>query len=99
MKIVYLTFNVSIREPLIKVLEENAVTDFQVIDQVIAKSSTGEARFNTPVWPGYNNSIFMQFTEDDKARKIIQKIKDFNKNMINENEQVSVCSWTLDDLF
>jgi len=96
---IYLTCNVSIKEALLKMLEENDVKDYQVIDEVIAKSVKGEPRFNTAVWPGYNSSIFMQFSDDNRAKDLMQKIKDLNKNAFNENELITACSWTLDDYF
>jgi len=80
-------------------LEENSIKDYQLVEQVIAKSVKGEPRFNTSVWPGYNCSVFMQFSNDNRAKEIMIKIKDFNKNAYNENELVTACSWTLDDYF
>ncbi len=99
MKMIYVTCNVSVREPLLKMLENNNIKDYQVIEQVTAKSVKGEPRFNTAVWPGYNSSIFMQFSDDNRAKEIMQLIKDFNKTMFNENELITACSWTLDDYF
>ena len=99
MKMIYVTCNVSVREPLLKMLENNNIKDYQVIEQVTAKSVKGEPRFNTAVWPGYNSSIFMQFSDDNRAKEIMQLIKDFNKTVFNENELITACSWTLDDYF
>jgi len=99
MKTVYITCNVSVREPLISMLEEAGVDDYQIIEQVPAKNVRGAPRLNTAVWPSHNSSIFMQFSDDQEAQKIMQKVKDFNKEAFNENELVTACSWTLDDYF
>lgn len=99
MKLIYVTCNVSVRDPLLKMLENNNIKDYQVIEQVTAKSVKGEPRFNTAVWPGYNSSIFMQFSDDNRAKEIMQLIKDFNKSVFNDNELITACSWTLDDYF
>ncbi len=99
MKMIYVTCNISVREPLLKMLENNNIKDYQVIEQVTAKSVKGEPRFNTAVWPGYNSSIFMQFSDDNRAKEIMQLIKDFNKSVFNDNELITACSWTLDDYF
>ncbi len=99
MKMIYVTCNVSVREPLLKMLEENDIKDYQVIEQVTAKSVKGEPRFNTAVWPGYNSSIFMQFSDDNRAKEVMQLIKDFNKSLFNDNELITACSWTLNDYF
>lgn len=99
MKMIYVTCNVSVREPIIKILEENNIKDYQIIEQVIAKNIKGDPRFNTAVWPGYNSAIFMQFSDDKRANEIMQVLKSFNTKAYNDNELITVCSWRLDDYF
>lgn len=99
MKMIYVTCNVSVREPLISMLEENKINDYQIIEQVPAKNVKGEPRLNTAVWPSHNSSIFMQFSDDDRAKEIMQLIRNFNKDAYNDNELVTACMWTLDDYF
>lgn len=96
---IYVTCNVSVREPLINMLEDNDVSDYQIIEQVPAKNVRGDPRLNTAVWPSHNSSIFMQFRDDDRAREILQKIREFNKNAYNDNELVTACMWELDEYF
>ena len=99
MKMIYVTCNVSVREPLINMLEDNDVSDYQIIEQVPAKNVRGDPRLNTAVWPSHNSSIFMQFRDDDRASEILQKIRKFNKNAYNDNELVTACMWELDEYF
>jgi len=99
MKMIYVTCNVSVREPLIAMLEDHSITDYQIIEQVPAKNVKGEPRLNTAVWPSHNSSIFMQFSDDDDAKDIMQLIRDFNKEAFNDNELVTACMWTIEDYF
>jgi len=99
MKMIYVTCNVSVREPLLKMLEQNDIIDYQVIEQLTAKNVKGDPRFNTAVWPGYNSAVIMQFSNDEQAKEIMQKIREFNGRAFNENELVTACSWTIDDYF
>jgi len=99
MKMIYVTCNVSVREPLINMLEGNKINDYQIIEQVPAKNVKGEPRLNTAVWPSHNSSIFMQFSDDNRAKEIMQLIRDFNKDAYNDNELATACMWTLDDYF
>jgi len=99
MKMLYITCNVSVREPLINMLEESGVEDYQVIEEVPAKNVKGVPRLNTAVWPGHNSSILMQFSGDEKARYILRKVKDFNRDAYNDNELVTACMWSLDEYF
>lgn len=99
MKMIYVTCNVSVREPLINMLEDHSITDYQIIEQVPAKNVKGDPRLNTAVWPSHNSSIFMQFSDDEDAKEIMQLIRDFNKEAFNDNELVTACMWTIDDYF
>jgi len=96
---IYVTCNVSVREPLINMLEDHSITDYQIIEQVPAKNVKGDPRLNTAVWPSHNSSIFMQFSDDEDAKDIMQLIRDFNKEAFNDNELVTACMWTIDDYF
>ena len=99
MKMIYVTCNVSVREPLINMLEDHSITDYQIIEQVPAKNVKGDPRLNTAVWPSHNSSIFMQFSDDEDAKDIMQLIRDFNKEAFNDNELVTACMWTIEDYF
>ena len=99
MKIIYITCDVTVQEPLLKLLDELNVHSYQVIEKVTAKNIKGAPRFNTPVWPGYNSAVFIQVREDEKAAAIMNKLREFNKAMINEDELITVCSWTMDEYF
>lgn len=97
MKLIYCTCNVSVIEPLLRVIEEIGVESYQVIEQVIAKNRIGDDRLNTPVWPGYNSSLIMQITDDQMAANVMARIKQFNKNAFNTSELVTACMVTMDD--
>jgi len=97
MKIIYCTCNVSVLDPLLKHFDSLNVESYQVIEQVTAKNIKGDNRFNTSVWPGYNSAVIMQFTDDSKAKEVMESIKEFNGRAFNDNELVIACSWTLDD--
>jgi len=85
---------------VITLLEENGITDYQMADNVIARSVVGNARFNTPVWPGYNVVITMQFGSDENANRVLDLLRQFNRETaFNDDEMLTVCSWTMDDYF
>jgi len=99
MKMIYVTCNVSVREPLINMLEDNSITDYQIIEEVPAKNVKGSPRLNTAVWPSHNSSIFMQFSDDEDAKEVMQLIRNFNKEAYNDDELVTACMWTIEDYF
>ena len=94
---IYCTCNVSILEQLTDLLEKRYIRDFQVFDMVTAKNKKGDPRFNNPVWPGYNSSVLMQVSEEDKIKNVIQSIREHNKSAINDDELITVCTWKLED--
>jgi hypothetical protein len=100
MKFVYCTCSVSVSERVVAILEENGVNDYQMADNVIARSVVGNPRFNTPVWPGYNVVITMQFSNDERAGEILDILRQFNSaTAFNDDEMLTVCSWKMDDYF
>jgi len=100
MKFVYCTCSVNVSERIIAILEENGVNDYQMTDNVIARSVVGNARFNTPIWPGYNVIITMQFSKDERAGEIMDILRQFNSGTaFNDDEMLTVCSWNMDDYF
>ncbi len=96
---IYCTCNVSKLDMLLKTLEEFDIYNYQVIEQVTAKSIKGNPRFNTAVWPGYNSAVIIQVEQDEKVKTIADKIKKMNSEAYNENELITFCSWTLDNYF
>jgi len=96
---IYCTCNVSVLEQLTELLEKCNIRDFQIFNMVTAKNKKGDPRFNNPVWPGYNSSVLMQVSEENKVIKVIQSITEHNKSVINEDELITVCTWKLDDYF
>jgi len=87
-------------ERITNLLDENEVGNYQINDRVIAKNQTGAPRFDTPIWPGYNVIITMQFSDNKEAEMIIALLKKFNKeSAYGVDELVTVCSWEMDNYF
>ncbi|TCO09142.1 PG0541 family transporter-associated protein [Natronoflexus pectinivorans] len=99
MQMIYCTCNVSVLESLLKIIEENKIRAYQVIDQVTAKNKLGAPRFNDPVWPGYNSAVLLQVKDAEKVDRLAKEIKAFNQNAFNESELVTFCSWNLNHYF
>jgi hypothetical protein len=97
MKLIYCTCNVSVLEPLLGVIQEIGLENYQVVEQVTAKNRIGDDRLNTPVWPGYNSSVVMQITDDNVAESVMARIRQFNKNAFNTSELVIACMLNMDD--
>jgi len=100
MKFIFCTCNVSVSERITLLLEANEVHDYQMTDRVIARNVKGNPRFDTSVWPGYNVTITMQFSNENKAAEIVGLLRKFNKeSAFNDDELLTVCSWEMDDYF
>ena len=98
MKFIFCTCNVSIMERITDLLDKNEVNNYQISDHIIAKSVKGAPRFDTPIWPGYNVNITMQFSDKDKSDKVIDVLRKFNKESVyNNDELITVCSWEMDN--
>ena len=95
MKFIYITCNVSMLETVTSLLDEEEITDYQVMEQVTAKSNYSLPRLNTAVWPGYNSSVFIQESDKNKVSSLIEKINRMNRSAFNNGELVAVFSWDI----
>jgi len=100
MKFIFCTCNVSIKDQVILLLEDNGITNYQVADRVIARNVKGSPRFDTAVWPGYNTNITMQLPDEEKAQEIIGLLAEFNRGKaFNDDELLTVCSINMENYF
>jgi hypothetical protein len=96
MKMIYCTCNISMLEELRELIEKCKIQNYQAIEQVTAMNSKGEARLNTPVWPGFNASVFIQLEDPDQLEKLFREIGEFNSKVITEDELIFACSWNIE---
>ncbi len=95
MKFIYITCNVSMLETVTSLLDEEEITDYQVMEQVTAKSSYSSPRLNTAVWPGYNSSVFIQESDKNKVSSLIETINRMNQSVFNNNELIALFVWDI----
>ena len=96
MKFIYITTNVSMLEAMTELLDEMKFTDYQVIEQVTAKSQYGVPRLNTAIWPGYNSSILVQETDSEKVAALIDEINKRNAAAYNNGELIEAFVWNVE---
>lgn len=95
MEFIYITCNVSMLEAITNLLDEEKFTDYQVIEQVTAKSNYSLPRLNTAVWPSYNSTIFIQESDTEKVSVFIDKIKEMNQSAFNNGELIALFAWNI----
>ncbi|HBG57680.1 PG0541 family transporter-associated protein [Proteiniphilum sp. UBA1028] len=95
MKFIYITCNVSMLESLSFLLDEVECADYQVIEQVTARSRWGAPRQNTAVWPGYNSAIVVQEANPEKAEALINEINKMNATALNNGELIAAYMWEI----
>lgn len=96
MKIIYIILNVSISDYFLEKLTETGLTDFQIIEKVSSRSSCGNPRMNTSVWPGYSSVFIIQSDDDRKIREIFDFINTHNNNRVNDDELIQAYIWGSD---
>ena len=97
MKMVYITCNISVKAQVTDLLEAQNIRDYQIIDEVTVKNKIGPPRFNNSVWPGYNAALLMQISEPEKIERLMQALRDFNRNAFNKEELVVAATWPMED--
>jgi hypothetical protein len=83
-------------ETLKLLLDETECADYQVIEQVTARSRWSEPRLNTAVWPGYNSSILVQEADPEKAQSLIRQISQMNASAFKNGELVAAHMWGIE---
>lgn len=96
MKFIYITCNVSMLETISDLLDELKFTDYQITEQVTAKSSYASPRLNTAIWPGYNSSIAIQETDNEKVSLLKDTIDQMNSSAFNNEELIALYTWSID---
>jgi hypothetical protein len=95
MNMIYLTVNVSELEEILALLDANNIRQYQVIEQVSARTTGATPRMNTAVWPGYNSIIMVQ-ASDAETELLLSQIQSFNDQSHTAEERVILCSWKVD---
>lgn len=83
-------------EAITELLDEMKFTDYQVIEQVTAKSRLGDPRLNTAIWPGYNSSVLVQETNAEKTAILIDEINKKNATAYNNGELIAAFVWNVE---
>ena len=99
MKFLYCTFNISQLERVTDSLEALHIGNYQIINEVPAKSMLGAPRMNTSVWPGHNAVLLSQFASDGDAAKCMEALKKLNEEAENEAGLITACTWEMTDYF
>lgn len=98
MVIIYISCNVSTTETIKSLLDKHKVKSYQIIEQTLAKSPVDVPRLNTPVWPGYNSVFYLQ-VDAELSQKLLKVLKEYNQNVLNKSELITVCSWKVEKCF
>ncbi len=96
MKMVYANFNISSLPEVQKILDDNGVHDYQIVDHVLGRNRKGHPRLDNAVWPGYNAILFIPFKSDANAAKILAEFKKFNQQVFTNDELITACSWNFE---
>jgi nitrogen regulatory protein PII len=83
MKMVLLNYYVSMHAEVIELLAGAGVNTFTRIPEVQGRTSSGETRENTHVWPGTNSTLFA-VVGDDSADALIRRVEEFNEHAQGE---------------
>ncbi|MFP4547318.1 MAG: PG0541 family transporter-associated protein [Fidelibacterota bacterium] len=95
MKMIYCTYNVSVTDDLQKILQELEIENYQVFENILAKTSGSVPRLNTPVWPGMNNSVLIQLPETSDLQERIQQ---YNQKTRDDSEKIFCYQWEVEPL-
>lgn len=98
MKHINIHCDVAQANEIIVIIEQCNISSYQVIDKVKVKNRLGDPRMNNSVWPGYNVLIMLQVRETNKFDLLKENIINYNKNVSNINQYITLEAWDIDTL-
>lgn len=96
MQFIYITCNISMLDNISELLDEIEIANYQVIEQVTAKSHYAQPRLNTAVWPGFNASVLVQENDQDKIDALMTEVEAINSKAYNNGELIAAFQWGVD---
>lgn len=97
MKMLYINFNISTLPDILKIIKDNAIHDYQIVDKALSVNRKGDPRLDNAVWPGYNAIIFIPCKKNENADLILKLIREHNNNAFTDDEIITACKWDLED--
>ncbi len=95
MKMIYCTYNVSVTDEMQKILQELEIENYQIFENILARTSGADPRLNTPVWPGMNNSVLIQRQQTSDLQERIQQ---YNQTTRDDSEKIFCYHWEVEPL-
>lgn len=96
MQFIYITCNISMLETVTELIDELEIMNYQVIEQVTAKSHYDKPRLNTAVWPSFNASVLIQEKNIKKTDALLFEIEQFNQKAYNNGELIAAHRWDIE---
>ncbi|MDA3839300.1 MAG: hypothetical protein PF574_10010 [Candidatus Delongbacteria bacterium] len=97
MKMLYINFNISTLPAIMKIINDNGIHDYQIVDKALSINRKGDPRLDNAVWPGYNSLIFIPCKNNEKADLVLKNIKLHNKNAFTDDEIITACKWDIEE--
>jgi hypothetical protein len=94
-KMVMISYNESIDEEVMDILDSQFIKRYTKWKNVKGSGVGGNKHLGTPIFPGENNVIMMEMSEE-RANNVIIKVKELRKKF--RQEGIKAFSWTTDEI-
>ncbi len=89
MKMVFIVYNVAVNDEVMEMLEQHGVETFTKWDRVTGVGKASGPHLDTHVWPASNSAIAAA-TSDDKAKAIVEAVREMRRTMSAEGVKAFV---------
>ena len=95
MKMVLIAYNVAVEVELMQVLRELTIENFTKWPKTQGRGATSGPHLDSHIWPAAN-SVMAIAIEDDKAKTLLDKIRELRKTLGKEG--IKAFSWNLEEV-
>ena len=89
MKLILLIYNAAIEAEVMECLAECEIGTYTKILRMHGTGTNSDPHLDSPVWPGFNNGLFIA-VPDDRKEELLKKMKVFKQKNIKEGVKVLI---------
>lgn len=88
MKFAFVVYRDVLDDRISNILNEIGIDYYTEWEEVKGKGHQTEAHLGTRPFPGYNCVRMIAFEDEDKLRKLIENLENYNKDVIRKDDKI-----------
>lgn len=78
MKLILIFYHVEYDEDLMEILEKAGIRGYSKIERILGKGKGSQPRWDTAVWPGFNNLLMIGIEQEGVREAFLEELKKYS---------------------